>query len=536
MKYRRKWSRMWKILSLGLSILWRVYWYQLRKRPDSEMEKLWGEIGEEFRQTLFDLEGLLIKVGQFLSIRSDLLPNSFVKQLEDLVDHVPPSMWDDIRQVLEQEWEDKIEDKLESIRSTAIASASIGEVYKGYLKDGTCVAIKVQRPKIGSIIQTDFRALAIIIWIAHHFAPVPKQFINFKLLFHELQQVIKRELDFHQEMEAIQHFRTHFQKMDKLIIPKVYPELSTSRVLVMEWVEGSKITDVEFLEKYQVNTEDLSIRLLQLFIPQWLEAGIFHADPHAGNVLVKPDGTIILLDFGMVGEISKKDADSFQDLLQAILLKNYSMAVQVLTELGFIYPGADTTKIERILKEALSIDLAHYKEMDLFAVKKELNDLVRSLPIQVPTRFIFLGRSFVTIEGMLHTISPKSELLDIAKPAFLKWIRQTNQSKWKLIWKWIYAQPAFRVFHSIRDFLEAPKRFIEWKEMQQERDFYFTSTENQKKHFFFLGLLGITGSIFGVYTKIVLITDVGIGITGLSLIAYIICTKKQRKWLKTWRK
>jgi len=536
MKYNKKWQRMWKILSLGLSILFRIYWYQLRKKPDSEMEKLWGKIGSEFRQTLFELEGLLIKVGQFLSIRSDLLPESFVKQIEDLVDQVPPSPWEEIKEVLQREWGGEIEDKLESIYPTAIASASIGEVYKGYLKDGTCVAIKVQRPAIRSIIQTDFRSLSIIIWIAHHFAPVPKQFVNFKMLFHELKQVIKRELDFHQEMKSILHFRTRFSKFNKLIVPKVYPDLCTSRVLVMEWVEGRKITDVDFLEQSRINQEELSVRLLQLFIPQWLEPGIFHADPHSGNVLVKKDGTIVLLDFGMVGEISKKDAASFQDLLQAFLLKNYTMAVRVLIDLGFIHPDANTKKIEVILKEALSIDLARYKEMDLFTVKKELNELVRSLPIQVPTRFIFLARSFITIEGMLHTINPNSELLEIAKPAFLKWLYQNNQSKWKLIWKWINAQPAFQVFHSIQELLDSPKRFIELKEIQQQREFHFSVLENQKRQLFFLGALGVTGSLFGVYSKVALVTSVSLGVLGVSAIIYSICSWKQRKWMKSLKK
>lgn len=536
MKYNKKWPRMWKIISLGISILVRIYWYQIRKKPKSVREKLWAKIGQEFRETLFELEGLLIKVGQFLSIRSDLLPGSFVKQLEDLVDHVPPSSWEEIKDVLQKEWEGKIEDKLESIHPTAIASASIGEVYKGYLKDGTCVAIKVQRPAIRSIIQTDFRSLSIIIWIAHHFAPVPKQFVNFKMLFFELKQVIKRELDFHLEMEAALHFRTRFNKFNRLIIPRVFPDLCTSRVLVMEWVEGRKITDVDFLVQSRINREELSVRLLQLFIPQWLEAGIFHADPHAGNVLVKEDGSIVLLDYGMVGEISKKDAANFQDLLQAFLLKNYTMAVKVLMDLGFIHPDANTKKIELILKEALSIDMALYKEMDLFCVKKELNDLIRSLPIQVPTRFIFLGRSFITIEGMLHTITPSSELLEIVKPAFLKWLYQNNQSKWKLIWKWINTQPVFQVFHSIQDLLDSPRRFIELKEIQQHREFHFSVLENQKKQLFFLGAIGITGSLFGIYSKITLITDAALGITGISLVAYIICSWKQKNWLKSLKK
>lgn len=532
MKYKQKSRRMWVILSFALSVFLRVYWYKLMKKSEIEREKLWGNIGQEFRQLLFDLEGLLIKVGQFLSIRADLLPNSFISQIQDLVDQVPPSNWEEIKMVIEKELGGPIEQFIQSIDPKAVASASIGEVYRGILKDGTEVAVKVQRPMIKSIITIDFRALSIIIWFADHFAPVPKGFINFKMLLQELKTVIEKEVDFKKELEAIQHFRHRFQSFQGLAIPKTYPNLSTSKVLVMEWVEGARITDLDFLGENSIDRAELAQRLFRLFIPQWLEAGIFHADPHAGNVLVKADGTIILLDFGMVGEISKKDALNFQDLIQAILAKNYAMAVKVLIDLGFIQPGANTKAIEPVLKEAFSFDFNQLKEMDLFQVKKDLNEMIKSLPIQVPTRFIFLGRSFVTIEGMLHSISPDQELLEIAKPAFIDWLNHGNQSKWKLVLKWIHSQPVFQIFHSITDLLEAPNRYLEQTKALKQREFYFTKFENQKKQAFFLAILGVAGVFAGLYINEAILWKGAAGIVGLSIITYFINNKNQKKWLK----
>ncbi|WP_066065096.1 ABC1 kinase family protein [Neobacillus soli] len=532
MKYDRKWLRMWRILSFTLSVLFRVYWYRILKKSESEREKLWGRIGQEFRQLLFKLEGLLIKVGQFLSIRADLLPSSFVNQIQDLVDQVPPSPWKDIKKVLEREWGGPIEDKLLSIDTKVVASASIGEVYRGRLKDGTEIAVKVQRPTIKSIIRTDFRSIAIIIWLARHLGTIPKGFINFKMLYQELRMVIQRELDFNKELETINHFRHRFRKYNRMAIPKVFPELSTTHVLVMEWVEAVRITDSNFLDYYDIDRKKLSQRLFEIFIPQWLEAGVFHADPHAGNVLVKSDGTIVLLDFGMVGEISKRDAANFQDLLQAILAKNYSMAVKVLKELGFLLQDTNPKTIEPILKEAFTIDLNQLKEMDLFQIKKDLNDIVKSLPIQVPTRFIFLGRSFVTIEGMLHTINPNQEFLEIAKPAFLKWINHGNQSKWKLVLKWMHSQPIFHIFHSITDILETPQRLLAWKETGQQREFCFLIYENQKKQSYFLGILGLIGCFSGIYLDYPFVGQLSAAIIGVSLIAYLVCHVKQKKWLK----
>jgi predicted unusual protein kinase regulating ubiquinone biosynthesis (AarF/ABC1/UbiB family) len=536
MKYERKWFRMWKIMSFALSILIQVYWYRIRKKSNSEWEKLWEKIGREFRQTLFELEGLLIKVGQMLSIRADLLPNGFIRQIQDLVDQVPPSPWEDIKKVLEREWDCPIEEILLSIDKKAVASASIGEVYRGQLKDGTEVAIKVQRPTIQSVIKTDFRSLAIIIWFAQHFAPVPKEFINFNRLFQELKHVIERELDFKKEMETVNHFRQRFSSFSRLTIPKVYPEFSTSQVLVMEWIDGVRITDVDFLDQAHIDREELSQRLIRVFLPQWLEAGVFHADPHAGNVLVKSDGTLVLLDFGMVGEISKKDALNFQELLQAILLKNYSKAAETLLDLGFLLPEVNLKTIESLLKEAVTIDLDQLKEMDLLAVKKEMNDIVKSLPIQVPTRFVFLGRSFVTIEGMLHTLNPNKEILEIVKPAFMEWLNQTNPNKWKFVLKWIQAQPIFQIFQSISDLLETPQRSLAQKEIQQQREFYFAIYENQKKQTFYLGVLGLLGVFSGIYLQNPMMWKISLGWFGISFVGYVVSSWRQRKWLKLMEK
>ncbi|HYK72363.1 MAG TPA: AarF/UbiB family protein [Pseudoneobacillus sp.] len=533
MKSERKLYRMWKVLSFALFLVIQVYWYKFSKKSESEWDKLWEKQGQRFRKMLFELEGLLIKVGQMLSIRADLLPNSFINQIQDLVDQVPPSPWEEIEKVLEREWDGPIEKRLLSIEPKAIASASIGEVYKGKLLDGTQVAVKVQRPTIQSIVQTDFRTLFVIIWFAHHFAPVPKGFISFKMLYQELKQVIERELDFKKEMETGEHFQRRFKAFSRLKIPQLYPEYSTSQVLVMEWVDGVRITDVDFLERAKIDREDLAQRLFRVFLPQWLEAGIFHADPHSGNVLVQLDGTMVLLDFGMVGEISKTDAQNFQSLLEAILLKNYSKAAEVLRDLGFLLPEANLKPIEKLLGEALNFDLAQFKEMDLFAVKKEMNDIVKSLPIQVPTRFIFLGRSFVTIEGMLHTINPDKEILEVMKPAFMDWLNHSETNKWKLFLKWMNSQPIFQIFHSVTDLIKKPQQLLEQQDVHQQREFYFSIFENQKKQIFYLGIVGILGCFAGIYLENDILWKGFGGLTGISLLGYVFCSWKQRKWMRS---
>ena len=531
MKEERKLWRMWKVLSLALSIVIRVYWYRITRKSDLEKEKLWERIGQEFRDTLFELKGVLIKVGQFLSIRADLLPTGFVSQIQDLVDHVPPSSWNEIQEVLEEQWERPIDEMLLSIEKKAVASASIGEVYKGFLLDGSKVAIKVQRPSIESIVKTDFRSLAIIIWFADHFAPVPKGFINFKKLYKELKEVIERELDFHKEMETALGFHRRFQHEAGVKIPQIHPGHCTSKVLVMEWVEGERITNCEALNQPSIDRNELAERLFRLFLPQWLEAGTFHADPHSGNVLLQKDGTIVLLDFGMIGEISRRDAAHFQELLEGILIKNYAKAADSLNHLGFLLPDSDPKMIVNLLEEALSFDLQQMKDMDLFAAKKELNDMVKSLPIQVPTRFIFLGRSFVTIEGMIHSIAPERETLDIVKPAFMDWLKKSGTSKWELLLKWVNAQPFFQIIHHVSDYLQAPKKMIDLKEAQQFHQLQFTIFENQKKNLFLLGLAGLIGAFGGLYVEKPFLWEGSSIVAALTFLGYGLTSRKQRKWL-----
>ncbi|MGM0842954.1 MAG: ABC1 kinase family protein [Bacillota bacterium] len=535
MKSEKKLWRMWKILSLALSIVVRVYWYRLRGKSQWEKEKLWERIGKEFKETLFELNGVLIKVGQLLSIREDLLPRGFINQIQDLVDHVPPSPWEAIEKVLEREWDSPVTTKVQAIDQEAVASASIGEVYKATLSDGKQAAIKVQRPEIPSLVKTDFRSLAIIIWFARHFAPVPKGFIDFKMLYQELKQVIEQELDFSKEMNTAISFKQRFKAHPNVKIPAMYPELCTDKVLVMEWVDGVRLNDRKAFDSYGLDGQKLAQELFRLFLPQWLEPGIFHADPHAGNILLQPNGTFVLLDYGMIGEISKRDSTHFQDLLEGILLKNFRKAAEALAQLGFLLPDASPKTIEPVLKEFVTLDMEHFKQMDLISVKKEINDMVKSLPVQVPTRFIFLGRSFATIEGLVHTLSPDEETLDVIKPAFMDWVKESNTNKWELLLKWISAQPLFQTVQKFRQLLDLPEKALEQKDHHQQNEFQFVIFENQKKQSFILLLSGGVGAFTGLGFDVDFIWQSSFVVSGLSLVGYLFISSRQKRWLKRLR-
>ncbi|MCE7792958.1 AarF/UbiB family protein [Salipaludibacillus sp. CUR1] len=536
MKTTNKLRRMVKILSMALMIFLQIYWYKFRKKPEKDWDMLWVKIGKSFRDTLFELEGLLIKIGQLLSIRADLLPHGFISQIQDLTDNVPPSDWEEIQNILEGEWEEPIEHYFDYVDQKAVASASIGEVYKGVLKNGKEVAIKVQRPNIQSIINTDFRTLGIIIWFADHFIPLPKGFINLKVLFKELKQVIEREVDFSLEKNTLLFFKERFKNEDSMVIPDVYSDISTSRVLVMEWVDGIRLTDESGLDQLEVSREELAHKLIELFLPQWLEPGTFHADPHTGNVLVSKEGKIILLDFGMTAEISKRDASEFQGLIESLLSKNYARAVECLMNLGFLLPEADASTMERLLAELMSFKPQQLKEMDIMALKLEMNDLIQALPIQVPTRFVFLGRSVVTMEGILRGLATEKELAEILKPVFLDWLQKQGNNKWSFLWYWLQSQPLFKIIHSFTEFFKLPQKLEDIKENEQRRHFQFTIYENYKKQMFQLTIAGLGGVAFGIYTDHQLILQLSAGTTIVSALGYVIFGYKLKKWLKYMHK
>ncbi|MFD1705545.1 ABC1 kinase family protein [Siminovitchia sediminis] len=530
-KTNSKFFRMYKVLSMFFIFFLQIYWYKLRRKQEDEWEKLWGSIGKRFRRTLFELEGLLIKVGQMISSRADLLPRPLICEIEDLTDQVPPSDWSEIQEILEKEWGSSHKNFLLSVEKEAIASASIGEVYRGILKDGSKVAIKVQRPHIYSVVQTDFRTLRMVIWFANYFIPIPKGFINLKVLFSELKQVIERELDFTMEKETLLNFQERFKGCDIVQIPQVYDDLCTSKILVMEWVDGIKITDITAVNQLNITRKELAQRLIKVFLPQWLEPGKFHADPHPGNILVSGEGRIILLDFGMAGEISVMDASAFQSFIESLVAKNYGKAVDCMSSLGFLLPEADTKIIERLLAEWSAFQPSQMTDIDLIAFKRELNDLIQKLPIQVPTRFVFLGRSFIAIEGIVTYLMPGEEIIELGKPVFMEWL-VSQGNKWSFDWQWIQSQPLFKAFYSVTEFLKTPEKLEHLKETEQRRQFQFTIYENQKKQLFQMTLFGLSGIAAGIYLGKPFILNLFIIVSSFSITGYVITSYKLNRWMK----
>lgn len=503
--------RIYRIVWMSVKFFTQVTLFQRRYKGrftpviNEKWERLVTRQAKEYKRTALKLGGLMIKMGQFLSTRADIMPPSFIAELEGLTDRVPAVPREKAIDLLEQEWNETHTDILMNLSDKPVASASIGEVYKGSLKDGTPVAVKIQRPEIERILRADFRAMKIVIWLAKRFTAFGKQ-IDFNLLYSEMVDTVGAELNFLQELRNGRSFADRFESMPGVRFPVYYDEFSTRRVLVMEWIEGARITDLAFIDSNGINRRVLSERLFRLFLEQVLDGGQFHADPHGGNILIKPDGTIVLIDFGMVGSISKEEARSVLKVVEGILLKQYDQVLDGLEELRFLLPQAD----RRLLADAIARVVAAYEseeltQMDSFVVDRLLDDLkgiVRTQPVQLPAEFAFFGRAVSTFIGVLHVLDPKVDLLAIARPRVLEWATTQKEgdksfSKEDAVRFALNAIGPLRAFpQKVITFLDEPTRM---REYMQIRDAQSKVERFQLQTRMFAGIISVLSLATGFY-------------------------------------
>ncbi|WP_033543950.1 ABC1 kinase family protein [Planococcus sp. CAU13] len=476
--------RITRIVFMALSFFMRATFFQRRHRGNWNplVEEKWNRLvtamAKEYKVLALQLGGLMIKLGQFLSTRADIMPPTFLAELEGLTDRVPSVSREKIVSVLEQEWNTDHSTYLNRLSDEAVASASIGEVYKAELKDGTEVAIKVQRPGTSRILRADFKAVRIVIWFARKFTRYTKQ-VDFTKLYVEMTETIGAELNFLQELQNGRSFAERFNEMDGIQFPVYYDELSTRHVLVMNWIEGARITDLAFIEKNGIDRFEISERLFILFLEQVLYGGQFHADPHGGNILLKKDGTIVLIDFGMTGVIRKSDSQAILRIAEGIIFKNYDQVLTGLEELRFLLPHAD----REVLKDTIARLVTAYEsnelmDMDSFVVERLLHDIqniVRTQPVQLPSEFAFFGRAVSIFVGVLHVLNPKVDLLALARPRILEWASSQKEGEKVFgrgdVLRWILNSTGpLRAFpQKVINYLEEPERMRHYLENRDGR-------------------------------------------------------------------
>jgi predicted unusual protein kinase regulating ubiquinone biosynthesis (AarF/ABC1/UbiB family) len=389
-------------------------WFVGGKEESEEKHLQWQ--AEWLSRQLLKLGPTFIKIGQSISTRADLLPLAYIKELSKLQDSVPSFPREEAIAIIERELGRPVEELFSVIESEPVAAASLGQVYRGYLPSGSEVAIKVQRPHLAEVINCD---LAVLRLIARFMLRFPKltRGVDWEGTIGEFATVIFEEMDYISEGRNAETFRRHFNKWREVYVPVIYWSHTSVRVLTMEFIEGTKVLDLEAQRARGINPPDIVKLIARTYLKQLLEDGFFHADPHPGNLRIMNDGRLAFFDFGMVGRITPKLQSNMIDAFFHIVERDVSGLTQDLVNLHFLAPGIDFNSIrpvvEQLFSDYLNLRLGEVRFKEL---TYELAEVMYEHPFTIPANFTYIIRAIMTLEGMGIAMDPNFSFFEVAKP------------------------------------------------------------------------------------------------------------------------
>jgi ubiquinone biosynthesis protein len=385
-------------------------------------------------RAIVHLQGLYIKVGQLISIMTNFLPPEFRTQLERLQDQVPPRPYEDIERRIREEFSGRSPDELfQSFDKRPIASASIGQVHLARLAGGQRVAVKVQYPDIEAIVKSDLATLRRIFRIVQFFVP----YQGLEDVYREIRSMLHAELDFRAEADNVDRIAANFKDRKDVVFPTVVRELSTQRVLTTNFESGIKVGDIARLERAGADRSAVARLVVELYCQQIFTDGVYHADPHPGNLLVRtaPGGDlrVVFLDFGAVAEVSPQMRQGIVELIQGALARDTQRIVRAMKQMGFIARGADDKLFDRVVEyfharfqEQISLDSLSLKDIKFDPQKglENLADLRRmdislrelSSQFHVPKEWILLERTLLLLMGLCTALDPQMNPMTVVRP------------------------------------------------------------------------------------------------------------------------
>ncbi|HKN00409.1 MAG TPA: AarF/UbiB family protein [Candidatus Binataceae bacterium] len=377
--------------------------------------------------TAIRLEGLLIKAAQFIATRADVLPDEWVSTLAGLHDRVPPRPFSTIRGQIERELKRPLESVFAEFDETPIASASLAQVHAARLHDGRRCAVKVQYPGIDGIVRADLRNMTLVLkWLAWF-----ERDFDFRVVMREVLKYIPMELDFEHEAENARTIRRNFASADDVLIPEVYGEFITRRVLTMELVEGIRISDVAALERAGIDKRVVAQKLIDRFCEMILRDGFFHADPHPGNILVQPGPIIVFLDFGLAKDFPAHVREGMVRLTFAILVSDREGIIRAFRDLGFrTRDGSPETLLalaDLFLGQTVRRNKAYADKELVEQFSDELPRALRANPIvEVPGDVLLVNRVMGLLSGLGKTLDSEVNLFTTLMPYAERLMAQPN--------------------------------------------------------------------------------------------------------------
>lgn len=384
-----------------------------------------------FRLLLENLGPTFIKLGQMLSTRSDLIPEEYAEELGKLRDDVPPIPYEKVKQIIEEELRGSISETFKSFEEKPIAAASIGQVHVAVLKDNsTKVAVKVQRPNIKEIIDADMQILNNM---ADMLKRIFKEIENFdpQGIINEFGHMIKREIDYTLEGRNIERFKKNLNKLENVVIPKVYWDYSTRKVLTMDFIDGVSLDSKEKLRELKVDYKKITNTLGGAYIKQIFIDGFFHADPHHDNIFALRDGRVCFLDFGAIGYMDDETRELVGSFYIALIQKNIGRAASALIELSKSpEKDVDVQRLQWDLRDF--IDYTFMKK-DKVTMDKGANqrmvDIAMRHKVMLPSSFFLLERALMQVEGVCRELNPDFDILEIAQENILPLLRERYRER-----------------------------------------------------------------------------------------------------------
>ena len=385
-----------------------------------------------FTNQLIKLGSAFIKIGQLLSARPDLIPNTWIQELSKLQDQVPNFSFAQVEETIREELGSKV-NEIDQIISDPVGSASLAQVHRATLKDGKKVVFKVQRPNLKELFIIDLGIMQQIAGLLQKNKNWSRG-RNWVEIAKECRKVLMKELDFNCEAQYAARFRQQFLDDENVEVPEVIWDMSSEKVLCLSYVEGTKISDLEKLKSQEIDLSKIAEIGAISYLKQLVNYGFFHADPHPGNLAVSSEGKLIFYDFGMMGNISNNLQTRLGGMVKAAALRDASSLVSQLQQAGLISKDIDVGPVRRLvrlmLKEALT---PPFSPNIIEKLSGDLYELVYETPFQLPVDLIFVMRALSTFEGVGRMLDPGFNLVSVTKPYLIELMTSNNQSPNDLI-------------------------------------------------------------------------------------------------------
>lgn len=391
-------------------------------REAATMEK--KSLGERIRGVVQDLGPTFIKLGQIAGTRPDILPEDIVKELEKLQDQVEPFPFGQALDIIESSLGSEIGQMFSVLEEEPLAAASIGQVHVGTLKTGERVAVKIQRPGVAETVKTDLEILEHMAALAERSFEWARRFQIGKMI-EEIGKSLRSELDYMLEGRNAEKIAVQFQHDSRIYVPRIYRQYTSKKVLTMEYIEGLKLNQHEALAAEGYDRPQIAKRLITALFHQIFVEGLFHADPHPGNILILPDQVIAFMDFGMVGRLSSEMKTHFADLIIALMRHSTSGVINAVLHIGLVDEDVDMSALyddlELLREKYYGVPLS---EVSLGVIVNDLFEVAYRYHIRIPADFILLGKTLLTIEGVVEKLDPNISIVHMAEPFGLRLLQE----------------------------------------------------------------------------------------------------------------